>query len=593
MAKIIYTQVSPVEREKWTKVEANQVKTNQPIEPIRGNILDANGNLLAGSLPQYNIYMDTRVEALHQNKDSLFNRYIDSIATGLSLIIGDKTPQQYRKFISDAFHTKTTNKKGDIVKGKNIRLCKGRITYAQKRAIEQLPLVKRGAYKSGITFEEHHQREKPFGRLGSHTIGSLVGSSGCGNAGLEKTFDNELRGIPGVSTLVRVGGHWENITVQEPVNGCDVVTTLDANLMDICESALQERLDTTRSDWGCVILMETHSGKIKAISNLRRDKNGNYHDDSDYAVTRVEPGSTFKTITLTAVLDDDKIGFYDTVRVTSRPWEYIPGSKHIDAHPRDTVYTVRSALAISSNIAFAKIVIRSYNNDVTQFLAKLDQIGVSHDFYTALPNSTPPKFKDPHDKVTLGKMSYGYSVEMSPMQILAFYNAIANDGKMIRPYLVSRIEQNGETVKTFDTEVLNPAICKPSTLNELRLALHDVVWDDDLPGTASVLKWGGRIIRRKAQSDLVHIAGKTGTAQLFYNGRYHGIEHQHRLTFVGYFPEEDPQYTCICMMEYPKNYPAYDAGWDCGTVVRQIAEKTMAYGWVYEMKNGQTTFKKR
>jgi cell division protein FtsI (penicillin-binding protein 3) len=190
------------------------------------------------------------------------------------------------------------------------------------------------------------------------------------------------------------------------------------------------------------------------------------------------------------------------------------------------------------------------------------------------------------DLVTLSKMSYGYSVELSPMQILTFYNGIANNGKMIRPILVKSIQREGEDIKTFSTETIKSSLCRKQTLEDIRLALHDVVWDNHL-GTASVNPWG----YRKAQSELVHIAGKTGTAQLFYKGHYR--KDMHRMTFVGYFPEEAPEYTCICMIERPRNNGAYDAGMDCGTVVRQIAEKTMAYAGVYVLKNGELIFKKK
>jgi len=584
VSMIVYVQTSPTEKEKWQKIEANQVQTNLPIPPTRGNILDANGNLLASSLPQYVVYMDTRVEALHQGGDTLYLRYIDSIANGLSRIIGDKSPQEYKQKISAAFHSRSKE-----AKIRDIRLHKGRINYIQKREIQQLPLVKRGIYKSGIHFEEMHIRKKPFGRLGSRTIGNIYSEGGYGNAGLEKSYEQYLHGKEGVSTRQRVAGYWANVPVEEAVDGDDVVTTLDVNLMDICENALEPKLQEVEGDWGCVILMETHTGQIKAIINLDRQADGSYLETMNHAVMRVEPGSTFKTIAMTAALDDGKIHLTDTFRVHSAGWDY-HSAHHTDSHPKDTCYTVRSALAISSNIALAKMITQSYEGKAEKFVRKLEKMGVTNNFETDIPGATPPRIDIPNDAVTLSKMAYGYSVELSPIQILAFYNGIANQGKVVRPYLVSCIEHNGEVVKETTTEVLMSSLCKSSTLKDIQSALHDVVWDNNL-GTASVRKWQGRIVAYKAQSELVHIAGKTGTAQLFHHGRYHN--HEHRMTFVGYFPEEDPQYTCLCMIEHPKNYPLYDAGYDCGAVVRQIAERCMAYGWVYEIKNGQTIFKQR
>jgi len=584
ISMIVYIQTSPVEKEKWQKIEATQVQTNLPIAPARGNILDANGNLLASSLPQYVVYMDTRVEALHQGGDTLYHKYIDSIANGLSRIIGDKTPQEYKKIINTAFYSHSKE-----LRKRDIRLHKGRINYVQKQEIQQLPLVKRGIYKSGIHFDEMHIRKKPFGRLGSRTIGSIYSEGGNGNAGLEKSYEQVLHGKEGISTRMRVAGYWTNVPVIEAENGDDVITTLDVNLMDICETNLERKLKEVEADWGCVVLMETHTGEVKAIINLDRQADGTYYELMNHAVTRVEPGSTFKTIAMTAALDDGKIDITDTFYVHSAGWDY-HSSHHTDSHPKDTCYTVRSALAISSNIALAKMIVKSYEGKAEKFVKKLDKMGVTHNFETDIPGATPPRIDIPNDAVTLSKMAYGYSVELSPMQIIAFYNGIANNGKVVRPYIVSRIEHNGEVKQEITTEVLNSSLCKSSTLKDIQSALHDVVWDNHL-GTASVRKWGSHIVAYKAQSELVHIAGKTGTAQLFHHGRYHN--HEHRMTFVGYFPEEDPQYTCLCMIEHPKNYPLYDAGYDCGSVVRQIAEQCMAYGWVYEIKDGQTIFKKR
>jgi len=579
---IIYIQTSPTEAQKWSKIDESQIQTNLPIAPTRGNIFDANGNLLASSLPQFVVYMDTRVQALHQGGDTLYLKYVDSIAQGMSRIIGgSKTAAEYKRQINTAFYSKSKD-----VRKRDIRLSNTKISYSQRREINQLPLVKRGVYKSGIHFDELHIRKKPFGRLGSRTIGSIYGEKGIGNAGLEKSYDNILHGKEGISTRMRVAGYWTNVPVKEAENGSDIITTLDVNLMDICESALEEKLQEVQGTWGCVVLMEAHTGQIKALINLDYNpSDGKYYEMMNHAVIHVEPGSTFKTIAMMAALDDHKIKITDTFYVSRQGWDYYT-LHHSDSHPKDTCYTARSALAISSNIALAKMITRSYEGKASKFVNKLEKMGITHDFKTDIPGSTAPKIKVPDDAVTISKMAYGYSVELSPLQIIAFYNGIANDGKVVRPYLVSRIEQNGEVTQTYSTEVLNSQLCKPSTLDDIRGALHDVVWDNNL-GTASIRKWNKM---PKAQSNLVHIAGKTGTAQLFHHGVYHNREH--RMTFVGYFPEEDPQYTCLCMIEHPKT-PNYDAGYDCGSVVRRIAERTMAYGWVYEYKDGQIQFKKK
>ena len=573
------------EREQWLNIAKGQVKTNQPVMATRGNILDCEGRLLASSMPQYYVSMDTRVEALHQGKDTLFYNNVDTIARGLARIVHDRSAAEYRQIMVEAF--RANKGKGKIIN----KLTKRRITYTEMKQIKELPLVKRGVYKSGVDFVNQHRRVKPFGSLASRTIGSIYGEGGYGNAGLEKRFDRELAGIDGISTRQRVGGRWENVTVKEEEDGIDVVTTINADLQDIVETALRDRLELVQGDWGCCMLMETQSGHIKAIANLDRNTDGTYSEVMNHAVTRVEPGSTFKTIALMAALDDNKFKLYDTVSVTREPWVYMGKSKHTDSHPKDTIYTVRSALAISSNQALAKIITRSYEGSARKFVKRIGKMGLMDSLYCEIPGAQNALITVPKDTVTLSKMAYGYSVLLTPLQIMAFYNGIANDGKMIRPMLVSELRKDGLTVKEFKTETIRSSMCKKSTLHDIRECLHDVVWDNNL-GTASVRKWNGKIVAYKAQSKLVPIAGKTGTAQMIiphkgYSGR------NHRMTFVGYFPEDNPQYTCICMIENPKNYPAYDAGYDCGGVVRQIAEKTIAYSDCYDIEEGKLTLEKR
>lgn len=573
LGKIIYVQT--VERDEWLKVAEKQVPTNRPIHATRGNILDCNGQLLASSMPQYYIYMDTRVPALREKEGALFARHIDTLALDLATVVGDHSQAEYKARICQAYRNHE----------KRFRVCDHRINYLQRQALEQNQLIKKGKYKSGIFFEDQHRRIKPYGVLASRTIGSIYGDGGGGNSGLEKRFDKELRGEDGMSSIQRIGGRNESVTVEEAKDGLDVVTTIDANLQDIVENALLAKTKERHAKWGCAILMETKTGYIRAIANLDRSKEDEeaYYEAQNHAVQRVEPGSTFKTIALVAALDDGEIDIDDTVTVTSKPWKYFT-VQHTDAHKMDTVLTVRSALAVSSNIALAKLITRSYEGSAKKFVRRIEKMGLMDSVYCEIPGADKVRIDIPKDTVTLSKMSYGYSVELSPMQILMFYNAIANNGRMVRPMLVTSIQQDGEDTKRFKTETVKSSICSNSTLQDIRGALHDVVWDNHL-GTAAAKKWS-----RKAQSHLVTIAGKTGTAQLYIPGHGYSGKH-HRMTFVGYFPEENPQYTCICMIEDPQ-YP-YDAGQDCGSTVRMIAEKTMAYTGCYIYENGTKRLIKR
>ena len=573
LVKIAYIQT--VERDEWLKVAEKQVPTVRPITATRGNILDCNGRLLASSMPQYYMYMDTRVPALHEKKGALFTAHIDSLAKDLAKIVGEHSQTEYKARIVQAY------RKGE----KRLKVCDHRINYLQRQELEQNALIKKGKYRSGIFFEDQHRRIKPYGLLASRTIGGIYGEGGGGNSGLEKRFDKELRGEDGLSSIQKIGGRYESVTIDEAKDGLDVVTTIDANLQDIVENALLERTTLRGAKWGCCILMETQTGYIRAIANLDRSAtDGHYFEAQNHAVQRVEPGSTFKTIALMAALDDGKIDIDDTVSVTRQPWKYFT-VKHTDAHPMDTLLTVRSALAVSSNIALAKLITRSYEGSANKFVRKIKKMGLMDSVYCEIPGADKVRIDVPKDTVTLSKMAYGYSVELSPMQILMFYNAIANGGRMMRPMLVTAIQQNGEIEKRFRPEVVKSSICGSRTLKDIQGALHDVVWDNHL-GTAAKKAWIGN----KAQSNLVSIAGKTGTAQLIIPGHGYSGRH-HRMTFVGYFPEENPRYTCICMIEDPQ-YP-YDAGLDCGTTVRVIAEKTMAYTGCYVYRNGERVLDKR
>lgn len=558
--RIIVLQTA--QRDKWEGV-VNREDNYKPIKAIRGSIYDCEGRLLASSVPQYRIFMDTRVEALHMDKGDLFWDHVDSIANGLSRIVGDQTKEAYRKRMVDAYR-----------RGKIVRLTNERISYTQLKEIKRLPLVCRGLYKSGFYAEDLNLRVKPFNSLGSRAIGNIYAASGEAKSGLEMRFDSYLRGEDGMSVRQKIAGGWQNVPIREAVNGCDVYTTFDANLMDICETALRERLELRDAEWGCVVLMDVQTGEIKAMSNLDRAKDGSgYYEMANHAVVRMEPGSTFKTISLMAALDDGKVKMKDTIRVEHDGWWY-HGAKHMDAHPSDTVYTIRQAMAVSSNIALAKIVTDGYNGSAKKFVKKLRNMGLCDSVDFTIPGANQALINVPNDTVTISKMAYGYSVELSPLQILMFYNGIANDGKMISPLFVKEICKDGKTIEEFESTVIKGSMCDDSTLEGVRECLHDVVWDNEL-GTASVNPWG----TRKAQSNLVTIAGKTGTAQVLERG-YHNT--RHRMSFVGYFPEEHPQYSCICVIHAPK-WP-YDSGLDCGGVVRQVAEKTMAYAGEYVYK---------
>lgn len=560
LVRIVYIQTA--ERDYWLN-KIDHETDYKPIEAKRGDIYDAQGRLLASSIPQYLVRFDGRVAALRKNNGSLFWSRLDSVADAFSEIVGDKTKAEYRALMVKAFNEK------------RLILLVRSISHIQYRELKKAPLVNRGEKQSGVYFEETNVRIKPFNTLGSRTIGGLSKRDGTPQMGLELRYDSYLRGVDGKKMIIAE----ESIPVEDAEKGCDLYTTLDANMMDICETALRKRLELRKAEWGTVVLMDVQTGEVKAISNLVLEKSDStYYETYNYAVHPLEPGSTFKTVALMAAMDDKKVKMTDKIQVDSLGWKYYDVD-HVDSHRANALYTIRQSLAVSSNIALAKIVTNGYDGSADKFVKKLTEMGMCDSIDYTIPGAHQAVIKVPKgDKATISKMAYGYSVELSPLQMLMFYNGIANNGKMVAPRFVREVRKDGEVVEEFETQVVRERMCDAETLENIKLCLHDVVWDNEY-GTASVIP-NTKI--RKAQSDLVKIAGKTGTAQIRTGSGY--SKSKHRISFVGYFPEENPQYSCICVINLPQR--PYDSGLDCGIVVRQIAEKIMAYAGEYVVRDG-------
>lgn len=589
IVKIIVVQTKPSEREYWALAEEIQDENTVEIEPVRGNIYDCNGQLLASSIPQYTLYMDPLADGLCNDtgtyksgkhagekfgRDTNYMQNIDTFCAVLSNVLKWKTKEEYRKYIDDARQAKTKNR--------HLPLSEDLISYVQYTRIQALPFVSKAdnnPYKNGLMWTKLNRRTHPFGNLAWRTLGTNGGTLGRGKSGLELQYDSLLCGVPGLGEQIRVKGHKEVQVMIPPVNGADIITTLDANLQDIVEKELRGPVENYGADWGCCVLMDVHTGEIKAVANLELN-NGKYEERKNRAFHRVEPGSTFKTVSLLSALDDHKITLNTPVEVTAAPWLYLGNkdSKHVDSHRMNATLTMRQALAVSSNIAFAKMVTRAYNGSAREFVAKIEQMGLKDTLEYDIYGAHQSKICVPKDRVTISKMAYGYTVELSPVQIAAFYAAIANGGKLFRPMLVRDLIQDGKVIRHIEPQVVREQMASPEAIADARKALHDVVWDKDY-GTAHFQDG-----MPCAQSDLVHIAGKTGTAQMIIDKIY--SESHHRFSFVGYFPEEDPQYVCMCVIENPKYreelFPhTINAPRGCATVVRKVAEKTMAYTGCY------------
>jgi cell division protein FtsI (penicillin-binding protein 3) len=561
--------IQTVERHKWLALAAQSVKSDIVVKPTRGNIYACDGRLMASSIPTYYIYMDLRVPALHQpsprkKTGTLFKDNVDSMSIYLSSFFKDRTPSEYKKLLNDAY-----------IKGRSeLQLFPKRISYSQLKVLKTLPLFRLGRNKSGLVTKELFKRVRPFGSLAARTIGDIYAEeSKGGKNGLELFFNTELLGTPGLSTRQKVANRYMETVQTEPIDGMDVNTTLDIDLQDISEKALLDGVKEFGAAVGYAILMEVHSGEVKAIVNMQRNADGSYTENRNGAVSdMVEPGSTFKVASLMAALDDGKVKLTDTIDTYNGLYSF-GGSIMTDHNANHGGYhkiSLAQAIYASSNIGISRAIVKAYGKNPAAFVDKLYEMKLNEDLNLEIPGAAAPHVRHPHDKsavywsnTTLPWMSVGYETQIPPIYTLAFYNAIANDGKYIKPLFVRSISKNGLVIKTFETKVINPAICKPTTLKEIRSTLLGVI--EDKLGTA-----------QNVRSKFVRIAGKSGTAQISKGkGGYKDGGKKHQVAFCGYFPFDNPLYTCVVVMREPSiGYPS--GGHMSGSVFKNIAERVMA-----------------
>ncbi len=551
-----------VERDEWMKVAEKQKKADIIVKPNRGNIFSADGRLMASSIPSYYVFMDMRVPALHNDGGKLFKDNIDSVSVALSKFFGDKSSKEYKQMLEKGYNDKKAE----------LKLYPKRISYAQLKDLRKLPLFRLGQIKSGLITKEMFQRVKPFGSLASRTIGDIYADEQLGGKnGLELFFNSDLIGIPGVSTRRKVANRFEETVQIEPIDGLDIVSTIDIDFQDIAEKALVDSLKSYDAETGYAVLMEVKTGEVKAIVNMQKNADGSYSENRNGVVSdKVEPGSTFKVISLMAVLDDGKARMTDTLHTGNGLWHVanrIMRDHNANRGGYGTI-TLAEALHASSNVGISKTIMKAYGDKPAAFVEKLYKMKINEMMNLEIPGAAKPLIKHPKknpdtwSKTTLAWMSIGYETMMPPIYTLAFFNSIANDGVFIRPRFVKSIMKNGQVVKSFETEVINPEICKQSTLKDIREALIGVV--EGKKGTAHNVK-----------SDIVRIAGKTGTAQISKGkAGYKEGGKTHQLSFCGYFPADNPQYTCIVVIREPHR-GAPSGGKMAGSVFKSIAEAVM------------------
>lgn len=524
------------------------------IEANRGNIYDANDNLLATSVPLFEIRMDVASDLI---SDKLFREKLDSLAGCLSKLFGSPSKYQYKKRLEGARKN-----------GNRYYLLKRNVTYAQLKKLRTFPVLRRGKYSGGLIVIQKTKRKMPFDDLAKRTIGYENQQQKL-FVGLEGAYNDILQGIDGKQLRRRINnGDWipvyaENDT--EPSDGYDITTTIDINIQDVAENALHEHLKEHQAYEGCAVLMEVETGHIKAIANLRRNKEtGIYEESYNMAVgERIEPGSTFKLPTIMALMEDNKISLRDTID-TGDGWTVYYGYTMSDVKKiRDGRITIREAFEKSSNVGISQVTMQAYKEKPAKFVDRLYDMSINKALNLEIPGEQAPNIIHPDSTAnwwgtTLPWMSIGYNLSLTPMQTLAFYNAVANNGKLIKPMLVKEIVQAGRVIESFETQVLNKRICSRSTIDSARSLLEGVVER----GTATILK-----------NEHYQIAGKTGTAQIAKNGSYN--RSSYNASFVGYFPADNPKYSCIVVVNNPARGKYY-GGTVAAPVFKEIADKVYA-----------------
>lgn len=552
IGRMAWTMV--VERPHWMETAKRLERKNRVVQPERGNIYSDNGELISTTMPYYTLYMDTRVDALHVKGGRLYKENIDSLCVALSRKFGDRSAAEYRRMIDAAY----------VRKDGRLKLYPHRVSYIDMMEVKQFPLFRLGRYKSGLMEEEYANRENLYGTLAARTIGDIYGSGQGGQYGLELYYDSLLAGRPGSERGVRAGRSWVYVPIEEPVDGCDIVTTIDVDMQDICETALREKLIQIGAKNGCLVLMEVKTGQVKAMVNLSRTAQGVYRESWNMAVADLsEPGSTFKTMSLMVALDKGVCDTVDTLNINHGRWSY-GGTVMTDHNWRRGGYdtlTVSEILAYSSNVGTSRVINDNFRAKPEEFVDAVIATGFAEDMKIEIPGAAVPRIKHPKrskswSRTTLPWMSIGYEIQVPPIYTLNFYNAIANGGKLMRPYIVQRIEKDGQVVKENVPTEVNQSVCKASTLRKVQGMLEDVVEY----GTA-----------RQNRSREFAIAGKTGTAQLGY-GKGGVVKHQ--VSFCGYFPADKPMYSCIVVVKEPQMAPA--AAFMSGAVFHDVAEKVYA-----------------
>lgn len=548
------TNIQWVQGDHYRKLAKQRTVRNFVIPANKGNIYSADGSLLATSIPNYEIRFDSKAP-----KEENFEKYIKPLSDSLSVILG--RPSGYYQ---NELRKARNNKNRYYLIARNL-------SYTEYVRIKGFPLFNLGAFKGGIIIEQETVRKHPIGRIAERTIGYDRIDPATGvevGKGIEWAFKSYLNGKDGKILKQKIAkGQWKpirDVNEVDPIDGYDVISTIDVFIQDIAHHALLKQLQDYEADHGCVVVMETETGYVKAISNLGRVEDGTYTETTNYAVAEShEPGSTFKLVDLMAILEDkvaDTSSVYDSHGGVVKYYGRSVRDSHTGGYGK---ISLARGFELSSNTVMVQAVYDNYKSNPSKFVNHIRNFGLDKPLGLHFKGEGRPIIPHPGDRswsgISLPWMAFGYSVSVTPMQTLAFYNSVANNGVMVRPQFVSEIKEWNKTIKKFDTEIINPKVCSPETIKKLKAVLLNVV----KKGTAS-----------KLYSKDFSMAGKTGTAQMNYGGKDGKSALYYASSFVGYFPADHPKYSCIVVVHKPNtsknNYYGADVA---GPVFKRIAQK--------------------
>ena len=568
--------IMTAKKDYWTQVASRLKRDSVSVKPTRGNILSCDGQLMAGSIPEYKVFVDFQAGATdsigNHNRDSLWAADIDSLCYGLNQIFPSKSVAEFKAHLLEGKHKVMKN---GTVGARHWAIWNRRIDYNTFCEVHKLPIFRESIGKGGFHWETFNARKRPFGSLAGRTIGDVYIAKDSAKNGLELSYDSILRGTNGLMHRRKVLSKYLDIPVMTPIDGADIVTTIDVSMQDLAERALVDELKLVNGEMGVAILMEVKTGDVKAIVNMQRADDGEYYEMVNNAIShRCEPGSVFKVASFLVALDDGVIPNDTNFTIpTGCGIMEMHGRAMKDHNWRRGGYgtiNVARALEVSSNIGVSYVIDKFYGSNPTKYVQGLYRVGIHEDLKLPLVGYHPPYIRMPDtktqdrakywSKTTLPWMSIGYETQIAPINTVAFYNAIANNGKMMQPRFVKQLVKDGQVIKEFEPVVLKEQIAKPKTIKMMQTILEQVV---------------SQGLGRKAGSKSFKVAGKTGTAQVADQyGSYHSGTTRYWLSFAGFFPADDPRYTCIVCIK-KSGLPASGGGMS-GVVFHHIAEGVMA-----------------